>query len=63
MKLTNYSTIKKDYYEKKEPNSEIKTVAEYVYIKKEESGKIKEKRFVSTVVSTIDVPYGRYVLK
>ena len=63
MKLPNYTNISKNKIETKKEKTEIKTVAEYVYIKKEQNGKVQEKKFVSTMVSTIDVPYGKYILR
>lgn len=40
-----------------------KNTAEYIYIKKNKDGTKKELKFESKYVSTIDIPYGKYILK
>lgn len=58
MKMYNFSKIIK-----KDNKPEVKTKAEFLYLKKEKNGKVVEKKFVSTFISTIDTPYGKYALK
>jgi len=40
-----------------------KSVAEYIYVKKEKDGTKKNVKFETKYVSTIDIPYGKYILK
>ncbi len=60
MKMPNFSNGKNA---QNFPKNAVKTIAEYKYIKKEKDGKIKEKKFVSNLISTIDIPYGKYTLR
>jgi hypothetical protein len=60
MKIPNFSNVKNEKIEKR---TEVKTQAEFLYKEKGKNGKVKEKKFVSNYVSTIDIPYGKYILK
>lgn len=60
MKIYNYNSEKRI---KNKNNSGVKTKAEFTYYKKDKDGKIKTSKFVSKFVSTIDIPYGKYILK
>lgn len=44
-------------------NLNKKSYAEYIYVKRDKSGKKKEVKFISKYISTIDIPYAKYKLK
>lgn len=55
-----------NFYEGKQNSLEKnkkKDTAEYIYIKKDKNGKKKEMKFVTKFISTIDIPYAKYLLK
>ncbi len=56
-------TINNYNYLKNKNNEDKKSVAEFVYFKKNKFGKKEEKKFISKYVSTIDIPYAKYILK
>ena len=56
--INNYNNLKSE-----KNNQTKKSVAEYIYIKKSKFGKKVEKKFISKYVSTIDIPYAKYILK
>lgn len=61
MKTTkNYNNI---YVKNSMNSSNKKSIAEYIYVKKDKSGKKQEKKFISKYVATIDIPYAKYILK
>lgn len=60
MKLINYDILLEKEQSKK---SRTKTQAIYFYKKREKDGKVVIKKFVSNFISTIDIPYGNYILK
>lgn len=61
MKMTkNYNNI---YLKNNINNSNKKSRAEYIYIKKDKTGQKKEVKFITKYISTIDIPYAKYTLK
>lgn len=63
MKITNNYNYDNVYLKDSFNNTKKKYVAEYIYMINDKSGQKKEKKFTSKYVSTIDIPYAKYILK